>query len=231
MDLGLALKKTYLYPFRAIKSGLERHVTRFATGIKGGTLVDLGCGERPYENLFQVDHYVGIDLTASGRTLDKKNADVWFDGKHIPFKSGSVDHVLCTGAFEHVMDPYQYMGEIARIMRPGGSLILSVPQSEPMIEIPYDRYRFTFYGLQDLCRENGLTVVDAAPIIGYWQSLAYHLNTMVVFSLLPRSRVVAALVSANVAVVTQSLAWLFDRFTKYELDVNGWVIRAVKKES
>jgi SAM-dependent methyltransferase len=209
---------------------LRRQVARFAAAIKGGTLVDVGCGSRPYESLFDVDRYIGIDLIVSGRPFEWKKADIWFDGARLPFRSASVDHVLCTGAFEHTTDPYGYMGEIVRIMRPRGNLILSVPQSEPTFEVPYDRYRFTIHGLRDLCQAHGLTLAGAYPSVGYWQSLAYHLNTMVALSLLPRSKVLAMLLSAGTSVVTQSLAWVLDIFTKYDRDVNAWVIHAVKRE-
>ena len=45
----------------------------------------------------------------------------------IPFDTASMDVALCTEVLEHVPDPQQALMEIARVLRPGGHLLGSVP--------------------------------------------------------------------------------------------------------
>jgi SAM-dependent methyltransferase len=64
--------------------------------------------------------------------------------------SGKFDTVLLLDVLEHVPDPAKVLSEIYRVLRPGGTLILSVPHLSRLHEEPYDFYRFTKYGLTHL---------------------------------------------------------------------------------
>src|SRR5579872_1093495 len=90
-----ALRQSYLYPFHAVNEGIRRAVAEVAVGCRGGTLVDVGCGTRPYESLFPVERWLGFDLPESPHPLHQKRANVWFDGVALPVRDHSVQHVLC----------------------------------------------------------------------------------------------------------------------------------------
>jgi SAM-dependent methyltransferase len=129
---------------------------------------------------------------------------------------------------QFVPDPAACLRELCRILRPGGNLIFSVAQSEPVMEPPFDCYRFTINGIRAMCQAQNLTIVDAQASVGYWQTMAFHFNCMVVRSLLRRSRAAAFGVAAPIGLATQSVARLLDGMTTYDDDVNAWVVHAVK---
>lgn len=222
------LRRTYWYPFYAVNEGIRRGVARAAAGCSGGTLLDIGCGTRPYDDLFAVDRRFGFDLLGSPRPIDKKRPDVWFDGATIPIRDNSAQHLLCAAVLQYCRNPDRYMGEFARILQSGGNLILVAPQSEALTEEPFDRFRYTLAGIRDLCATHSLQVVEAWPAVGFWQTMAFHVNCMAVQTILKRNRLLAMLVCPPLAMATQTAAAVLDRFTAYDSDTNSWIVRAVK---
>jgi SAM-dependent methyltransferase len=63
------------------------------------------------------------------------------DASEIPAPDASFDVVLCTEMLEHVPEPIKVIGEIARLLRPGGRLILTAPLGSGLHQEP-----FHFYG-------------------------------------------------------------------------------------
>src|SRR3954452_1959033 len=85
-------------------------------------ILDVFCGTRPYEHLFPAEaRYVGLDVTDEYGVADVVTTDF------LPFESGSFDVVLCTEAFHYVEEPRRALVEMARVLRPTGSVILTVP--------------------------------------------------------------------------------------------------------
>jgi SAM-dependent methyltransferase len=223
-----SLRNSFFFPFHAVNAGIRRAVVNASAGCSGGTLLDIGCGLRPYEDLFPVDRYFGFDLLDSPRPPGQKLPDVWFDGETIPVRDNSAQHVLCTAVMQYCLDPHSFMRELVRILKPGGNLILVVPQSEALMEAPFDRYRYTLCGVQHLCAAHGLRILRAQAAVGFWQSMAFHLNCMVVRSMLRHGRLPALLICGPLGFMTQSLAAILDKFTAYSEDTNSWVVRAIK---
>ena len=118
-----------------------------------GKLLDIGCGIKPYQALFNADQHVGVDWPGSGHKL---NIEAFADAHSLPFADQSFDTVLCTEVIEHLPQPWMSLNEMARVLKPGGHLILSAPFVHVHHEIPHDYYRFTFFGLQSQVRQAGL---------------------------------------------------------------------------
>lgn len=205
--------------------GIDREVRRLAAQVHGGTLVDIGCGMRPYEDAFDVERYVGIDLEVSGRPASMKRPDMYYDGRNLPFEDASVDHLLCTQALQHVLDPLAFFCECRRVLRPGGDLILSVPQSEPATEKPYDLIRLTRDGLVAMCGEASFDVLSLEPAVGYWQTHAYDVNYLVARKLI-KLGAVGKVALSGFGFVTQSVAAALDLGTRYSGNTNTWVLMA-----
>lgn len=65
------------------------------------------------------------DLAAPG-------VDYHWDLTDLPVLDGSFDLVLCSHVLEHIPDDAKAMSELARVLRPGGVLILQVPYSDDL---------------------------------------------------------------------------------------------------
>ena len=123
-----------------------------------GSLLDVGCGEMPFRNCLPADvAYTGIDVPqAAAFAMRGSDAVIPFDGRSIPFPDASFDTVLCTEVLEHAASPRQLVGEIERVLKPGGTLIATVPFSARVHYAPYDFHRFTKFALAEMfaCFDN-----------------------------------------------------------------------------
>ena len=131
-----------------------------------GTVVDLGCGMKPYQSWLgtRAERWVGFDLPASYSGRPK--ADAFAAGGAVPLRTGSADCVLCTQVIEHVPRPADVVAEAARILKPGGALLVSAPQAQWLHEEPHDYYRYTKYGLMELAKSAGLRPVSVVQFGG-----------------------------------------------------------------
>lgn len=84
----------------------------------------------------------------------------------LPFEDSEFDTVLLTDVLEHIPEPLHAMTEIARVLRPGGKLILSVPFFYWIHEEPHDYYRYTKFALERFCDLSGLNVLELRPYGG-----------------------------------------------------------------
>jgi SAM-dependent methyltransferase len=87
---------------------------------------DVTCGEIEPE-IFQVR-----DLTCIYVDLNRK----------IDAKDGTFDYVCCIDGLEHMTDPYQAVREIARVLKPGGYAVFSIPNYANIEK----RFKFLWYG-------------------------------------------------------------------------------------
>ena len=114
-----------------------------------GSVLDVGAGEMPFRGLLPADAaYTGIDVPSAGEFGMQRHAEVLdFDGLRIPFPDASFDHILCTEVLEHADDPVALVAEMLRVLRPGGTLAVTVPFSARVHHAPHDHHRFTRYRL------------------------------------------------------------------------------------
>jgi SAM-dependent methyltransferase len=133
-------------------AGVAHHV--------GGRLLDVGCGEKPYEWLYgsRVTDYIGCDWLATVHS--SRHLDLFADAAALPFRNEVFDTVLCTEVLEHLPDPHRCLEELSRVLRPGGKLILSTPFICWLHEQPHDYLRYTPYGLRYLARQHRLRPVS-----------------------------------------------------------------------
>lgn len=133
-----------------------------------GRLLDCGCGDVPYYGVYKahVSETTCIDWGQSAHQCVHLDAEVDLNGA-LPFADASFDTVLLADVLEHIASPARLLGEIARVLSPGGALIVMVPFLYRVHEEPHDYYRYTQFGLEALVRETGLTTEVLTPLGGY----------------------------------------------------------------
>jgi SAM-dependent methyltransferase len=99
----------------------------------GSCALDMGCGNGRTGGPLLLScgaSYVGVDISrtavASARTLGL-DARVIDDASSLPFGPGSFDFVLCMEVMEHLFRPDLAAAEIGRVLRPGGTALITVP--------------------------------------------------------------------------------------------------------
>jgi SAM-dependent methyltransferase len=123
-------------------------------------VLDVGCGLKPYQKFFSHCAYLVIDVHASGRALDSKKPDQFFDGVKIPFGDDYFDGIICTEVLEHSVAPEILMSEMHRTLKKGGLLLVTVPFIWGEHEAPYDFLRYSTYGVRKLITEAKFSVIQ-----------------------------------------------------------------------
>jgi SAM-dependent methyltransferase len=123
-------------------------------------VLDLGSGARPYQALFP-PRYIGLDLQAThGRPDARARAE------QCPVRTGSIGTVLTTQQLEHVDDPATVLAEAHRVLRHGGTLLLSTHGVWAHHPDPKDLWRWTEEGLVALVAAAGFRVTAVHPLGG-----------------------------------------------------------------
>jgi SAM-dependent methyltransferase len=149
------------------------------SGLRG-SLLDVGCGEMPYRTGISPDvSYIGIDVPqATAFAMRPSKNVVPFDGVSIPFPDETFDNVLCTEVLEHAAFPAALIAEMQRVLKPGGTLLATVPFSARVHYAPYDVHRFTKYALTEM-----LASFDAVTIKERGNDLAVIANKLIVVAM------------------------------------------------
>lgn len=105
--------------------------------LSGKKVLDAGCGRG---NLSYLAHENGFDVTAIDLSKSSlKDSSFLFDWAgcdislveasltDLPFEENEFDSVICSDVLEHVPDAKKAMSEIRRVLKPGGRLVLTVP--------------------------------------------------------------------------------------------------------
>jgi SAM-dependent methyltransferase len=112
--------------------------------------------------------YIGADVAcAAGVSLDVE----LFPGAPAPLADASVDTILSTQVLEHVYDFHSYLKDCHRLLMVQGRLILTVPMQWRHHEIPYDYWRFTRFGVEQMLYEAGFRIVELTPCGGVYSLL------------------------------------------------------------
>ncbi len=108
---------------------------------EGHSVLDVGCGPGYLlrKAARRASLAVGVDLDHERLRANAASSVEWAslgphpagfvvaDGQRLPFADASFDRIICTETLEHVADAHMALRELARVLRPGGRLALSVP--------------------------------------------------------------------------------------------------------
>jgi SAM-dependent methyltransferase len=89
--------------------------------------------------------------------------DLFADAAYLPVADSSADTVVILEVLEHLRFPGDALREIARVLRPGGRLLLTMPFLYPVHDAPHDYQRYTVHGLIREMENAGLDVENVQP--------------------------------------------------------------------
>jgi SAM-dependent methyltransferase len=99
--------------------------------------------------------------------LDKStNPDFCCSADRIPVNDASFDTALLCEVLEHLKEPEKVLGEIFRILKSGGALIISTPFLFPVHANPYDFQRWTDTKIRLVLESFGFSDIRVNPMGG-----------------------------------------------------------------
>lgn len=216
-------------PYFIVRRGLLKKVKGFAAAdFSTKNILDLGCGLQPYRSLFKAASYVGIDIEDGGHDIQAKIVDKFYDGQTIPYVDNSFEVVICTEVLEHVPEPTKLLGEIKRVLKPGGRLLLSMPFVWYEHEIPYDFNRFTSYQQELIFKQVGLTISKIEGTTGVFRTCGQLISAFIFERLFTNNKPLKALSAVLLCFPVQVIFITLDFIFKNSWLTLNYVIVAKK---
>lgn len=155
----------------------QRHVAAYklcAAALGPGRVVDVGCGVGHSYHLLAPRESVGVDVHGAA-LAGQKRATVVADMRRMPFADGEFGGAIAVHSIEHVPDAERALGEIARVIAPGGCAVVVTPnrltfaRPDEIID-PYHYIEYDPAELRALCE----AVFDAVEMAGIFGSERYR---------------------------------------------------------
>jgi len=158
------------------EAAIEDRVRRFARSLPArARVLDAGSGEGQYAGHFAHCRYTGVDLGVGDPGWDYARLDARADLARLPFPDGSFAAALNIVVLEHTSDPQAVLAELARVLAPGGRLLLVAPQEWGVHQSPHDFFRYTRHGLERLLVAAGFEAPGIEPLGGFFTLLGRRL--------------------------------------------------------
>lgn len=152
---------------------IERSAADFAASLPSGARVlDAGAGECQYAHFFSRHRYVAVDLGIGDASWNYRKLDCVADLSSLPLASASFEACLNLVTLEHVRQPDRVLRELARVLRPGGRILLVVPHDWEVHQEPHDYFRYTVHGMRYLLAQAGFDRIRVEPAGGYFRLMS-----------------------------------------------------------
>jgi ubiquinone/menaquinone biosynthesis C-methylase UbiE len=204
-------------------------------------ILDAGAGEQQFRKFCSHLRYVSQDFAQYQPAADPTalQMPVWNYGKldivsdiiAIPEPDASFDAIMCTEVFEHIPDPVQALDEFSRLLRPGGTLILTAPFCSITHFAPhYYANGFSHFFYQKHLTDRGFTIDELTPNGNYFEYLAQEIRRISQISI----RYADVAPSAEQKAAMREVLGFLQQATQTgaasaELLCFGWHVRATKK--
>jgi len=138
------------YPYGLAKYLVERFAIK-----EGNRILDNGCGRGDFLRGFEK---CGMEVygTDYEKIFDGVYAGINLETDKLPFEDNYFDVVFTKSVIEHIHKPEIYLNEMYRVLKPGGRIIVMVPDWHSCMYMYYDDYShvhpYTMLGLYDTLR-------------------------------------------------------------------------------
>lgn len=149
-------------------------------------LLDIGAGEGQVSALFRdrVGFRCAVDISRQALTRCRRWGAATLgdlESGRLPFSDGSFDLVTCLDVLEHLRDPRPVLGETARVLSPGGTALVSVPNARHILRlrsllsgrVPVDDDGGGLYNVGHLQQFTSMTLSQLGKAAGL-ESIAVH---------------------------------------------------------
>ena len=136
--------------FKRFSRALSAKLTRITldqfieANASNARTLDIGAQNGPYAKWFP--NRVSVDIRRG------TGVHLLSDAHALALADATFEVVVCTEVLEHLREPQRALDEMYRVLKPGGTLLLTTRFLFPIHDAPHDYYRFTKYGLQYLLR-------------------------------------------------------------------------------
>jgi hypothetical protein len=169
----------------------------------------------------------------------KDYPDVNASMERIPIQSNSFQNIVSYFVIEHVKDPRKHFKELARILKPGGYLILGGPGDVyPSHRIPYNYFNIIRFGYYEMIQENNLELVEEYYPAKSWMSILYLCyTTLVRNSLYNKNQITKVLqllvfiISLGISPLLNALALLLDLMTPFDKKIYSLYLVLIRKKN
>ncbi len=153
----------------------------------GKRILDAGAGELQYNKFCGHLKYVSQDFGQydgqgdnaglQTQSWDNSKLDIVSDITSIPEPDGSFDAVMCLEVLEHVPDPASALKELARLLHPGGFLIITAPFCSLTHFAPYHfSTGFNRYFYQKHLEDLGFEILEIETNGNYFEYIAQEIR-------------------------------------------------------
>jgi SAM-dependent methyltransferase len=178
-DDAYRVLKNFLYNYLLRKRAIEACLRGDAKGL----ILEIGSGLS--STVAESDNVVYSELSFSAiRTLKSRQRRGFYvaaDATHLPFKTASFSHIVCSEVMEHLPEDRPAFREMAAVLRAGGSLILTFPHRHGYFACD-DRFvnhyrRYELGEMEERLREAGLSPVEIRKVLGPLEKITMMLAT------------------------------------------------------
>lgn len=145
----------------------------------GGTVLDVGGGvfvDAARRHGARADRWFVAEVDAARLPAPSSGVGRFVaDAAALPLPDGSVDCTLCIHVLEHVFEPLAVADELRRVTRPGGRIVVVVPQTANLHEVPHHYQNFTRFWVEQLAVRLGCEVERLDALGGAWSTIASRL--------------------------------------------------------
>ena len=157
-----------------------RSMFRQLEGVSLGHVIDVGGGrlvDLDVVSAMSFDSWSVVEVSPHrfGTSTDSRIRRVIADGAHLPVRRAVFDTALSIQVLEHVFDPFRMLAELVDAVRPGGRIVVVVPQTANVHELPHHYQNFTRYWLEEAARRLDMDIETYEPLGGSWSSIASRL--------------------------------------------------------